>query len=69
MDKWGWITMLIDQEELERVTRYSRKSDIRKYLDNKGVKYWTAKNDCVFTTTEAINAALLVQKEGSIEFL
>ncbi len=59
---------LVSQAELEEKTEYSRASDIVKWLDNHGVKYWTAKGGKIFTTTEAINSALLSKDNTDIEF-
>ncbi|WP_144395525.1 DUF4224 domain-containing protein [Pleionea sediminis] len=60
--------MLVSQEDIERVTQYSRVSDIEKWLKRHGVAYWTAKKGKVVTTTEAINKALISSNESTIEF-
>ena len=61
--------MLVNQQQLKDATSYTRKSDIIRWLENHGVKYWTGKDGAVVTTTEAINCALLPQNDSNIEFL
>jgi len=67
-NRTGVIDMLVNQEQLKDVTDYSRPSDITRWLQNHGVKYWTAKNGTLVTTTEAINEALLTKNDSDIEF-
>ena len=60
---------LVSQQELSEATNYSRQSDIKKWLENHGVKFWVAKGDTIVTTTEAINDALLSKNNSDIEFI
>lgn len=60
--------VFVNQQQLEDATTYQRPSDIIKWLENHGVKYWTAKNGVIVTTTEAINHALLAKNDSSIDF-
>ena len=59
---------LVSQQQLSETTGYIQAADIRKWLDKNNVKYWPAKNNTVFTTTEAINSSLLSGNKSSIEF-
>lgn len=60
--------MLVSQQQLEEVTTYHRSSDIIKWLEKHGIKYWAVKGGKVMTTMEAINDKLLDKNDSEIEF-
>lgn len=44
-------------EDLERLTGYSRPSDIERWCDRNGVRYFRGRTG-IWTTVDAVNAAL-----------
>lgn len=50
--------MLVNHETLQQLTGYSRPADIALCLDKQGVKYFIGSRGRVWTTQEALNAAL-----------
>lgn len=49
---------IINPEDLKKATGYERPCDIEKCLKKNGVRVLYGKNGSVFTTVEAINAAM-----------
>ena len=72
------MTNLVNTDELSRVTGYERPGDIEKCLRKNGIPVLYGRNGQIFTTLDAVNAALGINtkptekysiKEKEIEFL
>ncbi|QSB01863.1 hypothetical protein JWZ98_02575 [Methylomonas sp. EFPC1] len=67
-------TGLIDTEQLKTVTGYDRPGDIERCLRAAGVRFLHGKNGKIFTTIDAINAAMglksqILPPDQEFEFL
>lgn len=67
-------TRLIDTEQLKNVTGYDRPGDIERCLRAAGVRFLYGKSGKIFTTIDAINAAMGLESqvpptEQKFEFL
>ena len=52
------MSQLISTEQLKKATGYERVSDIERCLVSNRVKFLYGKNNTIFTTLDAFNAAL-----------
>ncbi len=52
------MTTIVNSEQLQKATGYDRLSDIEKCLKKNGVRVLYGKNGAIFTTIDALNAAL-----------
>ena len=52
------MSAIVNSEDLQKATGYDRPCDIEKCLRKNGVRVLYGKNGTVFTTIDAINAAL-----------
>lgn len=57
---------IIDQDELERVTGYSKPSQLMSCLKKQGIPYYLGKGGRIWTTLDAINSKLLGIKTESV---
>jgi len=52
------MTTIVNSEQLQKATGYDRLRDIEKCLKKNGVRVLYGKNGAIFTTIDALNAAL-----------
>ena len=61
------MTAIINSEQLQKATGYDRPGDIERCLKKNGVRVLYGRNGVVFTTTDAINAALGLKAKSDID--
>lgn len=61
------MTAIVNPEQLQKATGYERPCDVEKCLKKNGVRVLYGKNGAVFTTIDAINAALGLVKGAEQE--
>lgn len=49
---------LIQFDELQQVTGYTRQADVERCLQRQGVRFFRGRNGAIWTTLEALNVAL-----------